>query len=135
MRRFLVIAEVLLFAAVLCTAGCVESSDAIVGRYVTENDISVLYAVFDGEGTGCFVVSSDKPGASTTGTVPFTWTKNADGSYTAVCADGTTEAAVLDAEHGILTIGDAVFQKYPSGFSGLAGMKPVEGLESLSLVD
>ena len=129
MRRFLIIAGVLLLAAVLCTAGCIESSDAIVGRYVTEDDISVLYAVFDGEGTGCFVVSSDKPGASAAGTVSFTWTKNADGSYTAVCADGTTEAAVLDAEHGILMIGDAVFQKYPSGYSGAARKYKWKGTE------
>ena len=111
----------LLLAAVLCTAGCVEApSDPIVGTYVTEDDISILYVVFDNNGTGCFVVSSDKPDASATGTVAFTWTKNADKSYTAACADGTTMTAVLNAEHGLLTIGDAVFQKYPSGLSGRA---------------
>lgn len=115
----LAIAAALLLAAVLCTAGCVDApSDPIAGTYVTEDDISILYVVFDNNGTGCFVVSSDKPDASATGTVAFTWTKNADKSYTAACADGTTMTAVLNAEHGLLTIGDAVFQKYPSGYSG-----------------
>ena len=113
------LAAAILLTAVLCTAGCVEvPSDAIVGTYVTEDDFSILYVVFDNNGTGCFVVSSDKPDASATGTVAFTWTKNADKSYTAACADGTTMTAVLNAEHGLLTIGDAVFQKYPSELSG-----------------
>ena len=115
------ISAALLLCAVLCTAGCVEApSDPIAGTYVTEDDISILYVVFDNNGTGCFVVSSDKPDASATGMVAFTWTKNADKSYTAACADGTTMTASLNAEHGLLTIGDAVFQKYPSGLSGRA---------------
>ena len=115
------ITAALLLCAVLCTAGCVEApSDPIAGTYVTEDDISILYVVFDNNGTGCFVVSSDKPDASAKGTVAFTWTKNADKSYTAACADGTTMTAVLNTEHGLLTIGDAVFQKYPSGLSGRA---------------
>ena len=88
---------------------------------MTEDDISILYVVFDNNGTGCFVVSSDKPDASATGTVAFTWTKNADKSYTAACADGTTMTAVLNTEHGLLIIGDAVFQKYPSELSGYSG--------------
>ena len=113
------ITAALLLCAVLCTAGCVEApSDPIVGTYAAETDSSVSYAVFDNNGTGCFVVSSDKPDASATGTVAFTWTKNADKSYTAACADGTTMTAVLNTEHGLMTIGDAVFQKYPSELSG-----------------
>ena len=34
-------------------------------------------------------------------------------------ADGAAETAVLDAEHGLMTIGGVEYQKYPSGLSGL----------------
>ena len=36
-------------------------------------------------------------------------------------ADGAAETAVLDAEHGLMTIGGVEYQKYPSGLSGAAG--------------
>ncbi|HJJ33193.1 MAG TPA: hypothetical protein O0X19_02275, partial [Methanocorpusculum sp.] len=39
-------------------------------------------------------------------------------TYTLTFADGAAETAVLDAEHGLMTIGGVEYQKYPSGYSG-----------------
>ena len=106
------ITAALLLCAVLCTAGCVEApSDPIVGTYVTETDSAVSWAVFENEGTGCF--------AGDTGDAVFTWAAaDSKNTYTLLFADGATETAVLDAEHGLMTIGEVVYQKYPSGYSG-----------------
>ena len=38
-------------------------------------------------------------------------------------ADGAAETASLDAEHGLMTIGGVEYQKYPSGYSGKAGLQ------------
>ena len=105
----------LLLAAVLCTAGCVEApSDPIVGTYVTETDSSVTYAVFENEGTGYFAADEDS-------VLTLEWKANGDTTYTFIFADGTTKTASVNAEHGLMTIGDAVYEKYPSELSGKAG--------------
>ena len=102
----------LLLCAVLCTAGCIEApSDPIVGDWVSETDGSVTYAVFENGGAGYF--AADKESVLT-----LEWKANGDTTYTLAFADGAAETAVLDAEHGLMTIGDAVYQKYPSGYSG-----------------
>ena len=121
------ISAALLLCAVLCTAGCVEApSDPIVGTYVTETDSSVTYAVFENDGTGCFAEAA----AAETGedawvlTGTCSWTAaDSKNTYTLTFADGTAETAVLDAEHGLMTIGEVVYQKYPSELSGSAKEK------------
>ena len=47
------------------------------------------------------------------------WKANGDKTYTLTFADGATETASVDAEHGLITIGEVVYQKYPSELSGL----------------
>ena len=106
----------LLLAAVLCTAGCVEApSDPIVGDWVSETDGSVTYAVFENGGTGYFAADEDS-------VLTLEWKANGDTTYTLLFADGAAETAVLDAEHGLMTIGEVVYQKYPSGYSGSAAL-------------
>ena len=116
----------LLLAAVLCTAGCVEApADPIVGTYVKETDSSVSYAVFENDGSGYFAeaaaeeTETDKDAWVLTGTCNWA-AAEPKGTYTLTFADGETETAVLDAEHGLMTIGEVVYQKYPSEYSGLA---------------
>ena len=111
---FISITAALLLAAVLCTAGCIEvPSDAIVGNWVSETDGSVTYAVFEHGGAGYFAADKDS-------VLTLEWKANGDTTYTFLFADGTTETASLDAEHGLMTIGGVEYQKYPSGYSGLA---------------
>ena len=105
----------LLLAAVLCTAGCVEApSDAIVGDWVSETDDSVTYAVFENGGAGYFAADKDS-------VLTLEWKANGDTTYTLLFADGAAETAVLDAEHGLMTLGEVEYQKYPSGHSGATG--------------
>ena len=122
---FISISAALLLCAVLCTAGCVEApSDPIVGDWVAETDSSVSYAVFENGGTGYFAEAA----AATAETGEDAWVlkgtcswaaAGAKGTYTLTFADGATETAVLDAEHGLMTIGEVGYQKYPSELSGL----------------
>ena len=100
-----------LLAVVLCTAGCVSSADEIVGNWLEETDDAVTYAVFAEDGTGYFAADKDS-------VLMLEWKANGDTTYTFIFADGTTETAVLDAEHGLMTIGEVVYEKYPSGYSG-----------------
>ena len=118
------ITAALLLCAVLCTAGCVEApSDPIVGTYVTETDSSVTYAVFENGGTGYFAEAA----AEETETGEDAWVlkgtcswaaADSKNTYTLTFADGRAVTAVLDAEHGLMTIGGVEYQKYPSGLSG-----------------
>ena len=104
----------LLLAAVLCTAGCIEApSDAIVGDWVSETDDSVTYAVFENGGAGYFAADKDS-------VLTLEWKANGDTTYTLTFADGAAETAVLDAEHGLMTIGEVEYQKYLSEYSGAA---------------
>ena len=105
-----------ILAVVLCTAGCIEApSDPIVGNWVSETDGSVTYAVFENGGAGFFAADKDS-------VLTLEWKANGDTTYTFIFADGAAETAVLDAEHGLMTIGGVEYQKYPSGYSGLAGL-------------
>ena len=115
----------LLLAAVLCTAGCVEApSDPIVGDWVSETDGSVTYAVFENGGAGYFAEAgeTDEDAWVLKGTCSWT-AAGAKGTYTLAFADGAAETAVLDAEHGLMTIGGVEYQKYPSEYSGGAGLQ------------
>ena len=115
MGKTLIIITGLLLAAVLCTAGCIEApSDAIVGDWVSETDGSVTYAVFENGGAGYFAADEDS-------ILTLEWKANGDKTYTLLFADGAAETAVLDAEHGLMTIGGVEYQKYPSGLSGESG--------------
>ena len=139
MRKSLIITitAALLLCAVLCTAGCVEApSDPIVGTYVSETDSSVSYAVFENGGTGCFAEAA----AEETETGEDAWVLKGTcswaaaepkGTYTLLFADGRAETAVLNAEHGLMTIGGVEYQKYPSGLSGGTAMVHRLGLVSL----
>ena len=109
------LAAAVTIAVVLCTAGCVEApSDAIVGYWVSETDYSVSYAVFENGGTGYFAADKDS-------VLTLEWKANGDTTYTLTFADGRAVTAVLDAEHGLMTIGGVEYQKYPSGHSGATG--------------
>ena len=111
----------LLLAAVLCTAGCVEApSDAIVGDWVSETDGSVTYAVFENGGAGYFAEAGETDEDAWVLKGTCSWTADGKNTYTLAFADGATETAVLDAEHGLMTIGGVEYQKYPSGLSGVA---------------
>ena len=113
MRRFLIIAGVLLLAAVLCTAGCVEApSDPIVGDWVSETDDSVTYAVFENSGAGYFAADKDS-------VLTLEWKANGDKTYTFLFADGTTKTASVNAEHGLMTMSDgSVLEKQANRLSG-----------------
>ena len=133
----------LLLCAVLCTAGCVEApSDPIVGTYVTETDSSVSYAVFENDGTGCFAAAA--AGETETGedawvlTGTCSWAAaDSKGTYTLTFADGRAVTAVLNAEHGLMTIGGVEYQKYPSELSGMKvivrGAGKMTNIKELSL--
>ena len=111
------ITAALLLCAVLCTAGCIEApSDPIVGGWVSETDGSVSYAVFENGGAGYFAADKDS-------VLTLEWKANGDTTYTFLFADGKTETASLDAEHGLMNIGGVEYQKYPSGYSGKAGLQ------------
>ena len=118
------ITAALLLTAVLCTAGCVEApSDAIVGDWVAETDSSVSYAVFENGGTGYFAEAA--AGETETGedawvlTGTCSWAAaDSKNTYTLTFADGRAVTAVLNAEHGLMTIGGVEYQKYPSELSG-----------------
>ena len=123
MRKSLIFAitGVLLVAAVLFTAGCVDApADPIAGDWIGETEISVTYAVFENDCSGYFAVTAETEEKEAKLMANFEWKAEGSNIYTLAYADGKTETAVLDAEHGILTIGDVVFQKYPSGLSGAA---------------
>ena len=111
------ITAALLLCAVLCTAGCIEApSDAIVGDWVSETDDSVTYAVFENGGAGYFAADKDS-------VLTLEWKANGDKTYTFLFADGTTKTASVNAEHGLMTIGDTVYEKQPSALSGTAMTK------------
>ena len=123
MRKSLIItiAAALLLCAVLCTAGCV-SSDLVVGTYATKDSTSVTYAVFEADGTGYFTGASEEDGSFAAGGITFNWTAaEQKNTYALSLANNTTETAVLDANRGLLTIGDVVYEKYPSDLSGTSG--------------
>ena len=113
------ISAALLLAAVLCTAGCVEApSDQIVGTYVTETDSAVTYAVFENGGTGYFAEAAETGEDAWVLKGTCSWAAaDSKNTYTLTFADGETETAVLDAEHGLMTIGGVEYQKYPSELS------------------
>ena len=115
------ITAALLLCAVLCTAGCVEApSDPIVGTYVTETDSSVSYAVFENDGTGYFAEAAETGEDAWVLTGTCSWAAaDSKNTYTLTFADGRAETAVLNAEHGLMTIGGVEYQKYPSELSGL----------------
>ena len=120
-RSFIItIAGVLLLAAVICTAGCVETpTDPIVGDWIAETDTAAVYAVFENGGSGYFAAAAETEEAAGMLMENFEWKADGGNTYTLSYADGKTETAALDAEHGIMTIGEIEFQKYPSGYSGL----------------
>ena len=121
------IAAAVILAVVLCTAGCVEApSDPIVGDWVSETDSSVTYAVFENDGTGCFAEAAAEETETgedawvLTGTCSWT-AADSKNTYTLLFADGAAVTAVLNAEHGLMTIGGVEYQKYPSELSGYSG--------------
>ena len=116
------ISAALLLCAVLCTAGCVEApSDPIVGDWVSETDDSVSYAVFENGGAGYFAEAgeTDEDAWVLKGTCSWA-AADSKNTYTLLFADGAAETAVLDAEHGLMTIGEVEYQRYLSAFSGAA---------------
>ena len=113
-QHILIFTAAVILAVVLCTAGCVSSADEIVGSWLEKTDGAVTYAVFAEDGTGYFAADEDS-------VLTLEWKANGDTTYTLLFADGTTKTAVLDAEHGLMTIGGVEYQKYPSGLSGESG--------------
>ena len=118
-KTLIIITGLLLLAAVLCTAGCVEApSDPIVGDWVSETDDSVTYAVFENGGAGYFAEAGETDEDAWVLKGTCSWTADGKSAYTLLFADGAAETAVLDAGHGLMTIGGVEYQKYPSGYSG-----------------
>ena len=122
MRKIILISitAALLLCAVLCTAGCVEApSDPIVGTYVSETDSSVSYAVFENDGSGYFAEAAETGDDAWVLKGTCSWAAaDSKNTYTLTFADGRAETASLNAEHGLMTIGEVVYQKYPSELSG-----------------
>ena len=105
-------AAAVILAVVLCTAGCVSSADEIVGSWLEKTDDAVTYAVFAEDGTGFFAADEDS-------VLTLEWKANGDTTYTFIFADGTTKTASVNAEHGLMTMGDGcVLEKQASVMSG-----------------
>ena len=128
MKKTLIITitAALLLCAVLCTAGCIEApSDPIVGDWVSETDGSVSYAVFENGGAGYFAEAGETGEDAWVLKGTCSWTAaDAKNTYALTFADGAAETAVVDAEHGLMTIGGVEYQKYPSGLSGTIYLPP-----------
>ena len=129
MRKSLIIiiAAALLVAAVICTAGCVDTktTDPAVGDWFADDDDTfTMFSLYE-DGTGAYLFT--KANVSETGEAgyeddelsTFVWAKNADGTYLLSFADGDKFTAVVNALYGVLTLGDGrVFKKEPSVLSG-----------------
>ena len=112
-----------ILAVVLCTAGCVSSADEIVGNWLEKTDGAVTYAVFAEDGTGFFAADEDS-------VLTLEWKANGDTTYTFIFADGTTKTGTLNAEHGLMTMGDgSVLEKQPSGLSGATKVVTQEDID------
>ena len=106
------IAAAVTIAVVLCTAGCISPADEIVGNWLEKTDGAVTYAVFAEDGTGFFAADEDS-------ILTLEWKANGDKTYTFIFADGTTKTASVNAEHGLMTMGDgSVLEKQPNALSG-----------------
>ena len=116
------IAAAVIIAVVLCTAGCVSPADTIAGKWYAESDTAVTYVLFEEGGTG-YIVNVDKDAGEDEPVVkhPLEW-KKADGKnmYTVIYAeDGTTETGTLNADRGLLSVGEMQLEKLPNDLSGL----------------
>ena len=110
----ILLSALVLVGAVLCTAGCVASTDKIVGEWQKETDAGITYAGFAEDGTGYFAADKDSA-------VTLTWKANGDKTYTFLFADGTTKTGTLDAARGLMKMSDgSVLEKQASKISGLA---------------
>lgn len=129
MRKTLIItiAAVLLLAAVICTAGCVETKtvDPAVGDWFADDDesLTVLSVYEDGTGEYLFVKAkvseTGESGSAEDEWSTFVWAKNADGTYLISFADGDKSTAEVNTQRGILTLDDgSVFEMKPSELSG-----------------
>ena len=122
MNKLIVAAEVavVLIIAVICTAGCFEIHDAVIGTYaVAGEDASETYVVFEKEGSGFFAEAAETDDAAAAAAVSFSWTAvEPKKTYELVLADGTTKTASLNVERGVLTIDGVEYQETLDMFSG-----------------
>lgn len=128
--HILTTSAVLLFCAVLCTAGCIGGSDdVIVGDYSAETENTFTYVVFYGNGNGDYIsmVGDDKTVDKSQ--ISFFWSANEEGTYSLQFIDGRKEICTLDAENGLLTIAGMELVKGPSLLSenpeGIIDLDPV----------
>ena len=138
MRQSLIItiAATFLLVAVLCTAGCVSTSDPIVGDWVAEDDTSVLFVTFAEDKSGYFISGLEKSNSFETDfgysvssssqmvAETFNWTAvEPKKTYTLAFVDGTTKTASLNVERGLLTIDGVEYQEVLNKFSGSTTQK------------
>lgn len=127
MNKLIVAAEVAVFLiiAVICTAGCFEIHDAVIGTYAAAGeDASETYVVFEKEGSGFFAEAAETDDAAAAAAVSFSWTAvEPKKTYELVLADGTTKTASLNVERGILTIDGVEYQETLDKFSGSTTQK------------
>ena len=135
MRKSLIvtIAAALLVAAVICTAGCVDTkvADPIVGDWFAEDETTVSLITFAEDNRGYVITGLEKSSSSETDSgysessssgaaaSTFKWTAaEPRKTYTLAFADDTEKTASLDAVYGVVTIDDVVYKKMPSEMSG-----------------
>ncbi|HJJ45622.1 MAG TPA: hypothetical protein O0Y17_00890, partial [Methanocorpusculum sp.] len=122
MNKLIVAAEVaaVLLIAVICTAGCFGISGDITGTYMAAgDDTSATFVVFEEGGSGYFIelAETEEPAAAVD--IPFTWTAvEPKKTYTLVFTDGTTKAASLDKQRGLLIIDEVTYTETMNPFSG-----------------
>ena len=135
MRKSLIItiAAALLVAAVICTAGCVDTkvADPIVGDWFAEDETTVSLITFAEDNRGYVITGLEKSSSSETDSgysessssgaaaSTFKWTAaEPRKTYTLTFGDGTTKTASLEAQRGVMTIDGVKFEKIPSEISG-----------------
>ena len=140
------ITAALLLAAVLCTAGCIDTktTDPVIGDWFAENDTTVSFVTFAEDNTGYFITGLEKSSSSETDSgysesssseaaaSTFEWTAaEPRKTYTLTFGDGTAKTASLEAQRGVMTIDGVEFEKMSSAISG-AQMAQYERVKALA---
>ena len=140
MRKSLIItlAAALLLAAVLCTAGCIDTktTDPVIGDWFAENDTTVSFVTFAEDNTGYFITGLEKSSSSETDSgysesssseaaaSTFEWTAaEPRKTYTLTFGDGTIKTASLEAQRGVMTIDGVEFEKMSSAIGGAMALE------------
>ncbi|MDO5846721.1 MAG: hypothetical protein Q4Q20_00250 [Methanocorpusculum sp.] len=128
--HILFISAVFLLCAVLCTAGCISSSesdvtstardvngsdissDIIIGDWIAEDGSAVTTVTFSEDKSGSLVYDVTEEGSFTTTRFYFTWENNGDNTYLLLIADELKDGCTLNADGSKLTLDGSVFSVY-----------------------